>query len=228
MLFIVYQTTNKQNGKIYVGSHRTLDLDDGYLGSGKVLKRAVKKYGVDQFERTILAEFKTADEMFSYEAQVVDEAFVSRTDTYNLKVGGDGGFDFINNNRLGTPVSVLNKGRLAKLQDDPEFRATWVARIGEMGRRCKAEQKGLFSVCGDGSRSWQQVGNEVGTRAALSPEARQKRLDSFAAIGHQQGESNSQHGTCWIMKDGESRKVKKIDLETWLESGWSKGRKIKR
>lgn len=228
MLFIVYKTTNKQNGKIYVGSHRTDNLDDGYLGSGKLLKLALKKYGPENFDRVVLAEFNNVADMFAYEAQIVDEAFVARRDTYNLKVGGEGSYDFINKNGLGTPVSVLNTARLKKLREDTDFRQKWSARVGEMGKRCRDEGKGLFSVCGDGSKSWHQIGNEVGTKAALRPDARQKRLDSFAAIGHQQGESNSQHGTCWIMKDGESRKVKKTELETWLSSGWSKGRKIKR
>lgn len=226
MLFIVYQTTNKQNGKIYVGSHQTNDLNDGYLGSGKILKQALKKYGRTEFERVVLATFESSEKMYAYEAEIVDQCFVDRED--NLKVGGDGGFGFINSNRLGTPVEVLNKGRLDKLKNDPDFKAKWTAHISRLGNRCKAEGKGLFGVCGDGTRSWQQVGNEVGVKAALEPEARQKRLDSFAVIGHQQGEKNSQYGTCWIMKDGESRKVNKNDLETWLDDGWSKGRKIKR
>lgn len=44
---------------------------------------------------------------------------------------------------------------------------------------------------------------------------------------HQKGNKNSQYGTCWINKDKENKKIKKEELEIWLEQGWIKGRKIK-
>jgi len=52
MLPIIYKTTNTINGKIYVGKHNK-DNDD-YLGSGKLLKRAMKKYGKEYFCLEIL------------------------------------------------------------------------------------------------------------------------------------------------------------------------------
>jgi hypothetical protein len=45
--------------------------------------------------------------MFKREAEIVDEMFVARLDTYNLKVGGDGGWDFCNKN--GKRVSIENQ-----------------------------------------------------------------------------------------------------------------------
>ena len=52
--YYVYQLINKVNGKIYVGMHATDDMDDGYLGSGKLIRRAVQKYGAENFEKIIL------------------------------------------------------------------------------------------------------------------------------------------------------------------------------
>lgn len=42
--YIIYKTTNLINDKIYVGKHNT-SVNDGYLGSGKILKQSIKKYG---------------------------------------------------------------------------------------------------------------------------------------------------------------------------------------
>ena len=45
MFYLIYKTTNLINGKIYIGSHRTTDINDSYMGSGKYLLYALKKYG---------------------------------------------------------------------------------------------------------------------------------------------------------------------------------------
>jgi hypothetical protein len=44
MHYIIYKTTNNINGKYYIGQHITDNLDDGYIGSGRRLKIARKKY----------------------------------------------------------------------------------------------------------------------------------------------------------------------------------------
>ena len=43
MYYIVYKTTNKINGKIYVGMHETNKINDVYLGSGWNLLQAINK-----------------------------------------------------------------------------------------------------------------------------------------------------------------------------------------
>jgi hypothetical protein len=99
MYFLVYETTNLINGKVYVGSHKTEDLNDGYLGSGKNLKRAIRKYGAENFSRRIVRSCESSEEMYELEAKIVNEEFILRKDTYNIVKGGCGGFDFINSTR---------------------------------------------------------------------------------------------------------------------------------
>lgn len=87
---VVYKTTNLINNKIYIGLHSTNKIDDNYLGSGWVLKSAIKKYGKENFIKEILFTFKTRKEARVKESELVNECFCKRPDTYNLTVGGMG------------------------------------------------------------------------------------------------------------------------------------------
>ena len=87
---IIYKTTNKINDKIYMGLHSTDKLEDGYLGSGWILKHALKKHGRENFTREILLVLTSRDEAREIEAMLVDESFTNRSDTYNLEIGGMG------------------------------------------------------------------------------------------------------------------------------------------
>lgn len=55
-----------------------------------------------------------------------------------------------------------------------------------------------------------------------------KQKDTMKRNKHQQGKKNSQYGTCWVMKDGISKKIHKTELDTYINNGWTKGRKIKK
>lgn len=90
MIFL-YKITNLVNNKIYVGVHSG-DPNDNYLGSGLHIKRAIKKYGITNFNRKILIECETEKEAYDIESILVDDNFIKRIDTYNLKTGGRGGW----------------------------------------------------------------------------------------------------------------------------------------
>ena len=103
MKYIVYQTVCKTNNKIYIGVHSTEnpEIFDGYLGCGCYVYRpatyqnantpfkyAVKKYGPKDFIRTIIKVFDLEEDAYKLEAELVDEQFIAREDTYNLALGG--------------------------------------------------------------------------------------------------------------------------------------------
>lgn len=91
MHFLIYKITNNINGKIYIGAHKTNDINDSYMGSGKHIKAAVKKYGRDSFTKEILHIFDNPHDMYLKETEIVNSEFIQRYDTYNCKVGGRGG-----------------------------------------------------------------------------------------------------------------------------------------
>ena len=89
---IVYKTTNKINGKIYYGAHRTDNLDDDYFGSGKAIKRALNKYGKENFTRETLFFFNNKNDMDDKEREIIaEEGAVADPNSYNMKEGGHGG-----------------------------------------------------------------------------------------------------------------------------------------
>lgn len=93
--FVVYETTNLANGRKYIGCHKTNDLDDGYLGSGTLLKRAVKKHGEDKFTRNDLFIFSNEDDMFAKEKELITDDVLDSENYYNVNAGGNGGFSHI-------------------------------------------------------------------------------------------------------------------------------------
>ena len=102
MKYIVYQTINIVNNKIYIGVHKTANLEfDGYIGCGINIhdshsykypktnfQYAVKKYGPTSFIRTTLKVFDNELDALDCERLLVDKEFVKRPDTYNMVLGG--------------------------------------------------------------------------------------------------------------------------------------------
>jgi group I intron endonuclease len=97
MKYTVYKITNLINEKIYIGVHRTNNLDDDYFSSSKLVKLAVKKYGIENFVKDILYVYDNPEEMFLKEKEIVNKEFVQRADTYNLTCGGYGSWEHWNN-----------------------------------------------------------------------------------------------------------------------------------
>ena len=98
MLYLIYKITNKINGKYYIGCHKTKNINDGYMGSGKLISQAIGKYGLDNFTKEIIHTCSSEKEMFLIESQLV---IVDRNTTYNLLPGGKGGWSYINESGIG-------------------------------------------------------------------------------------------------------------------------------
>ena len=121
--YTVYQTTDLINGKIYVGTHKTDNPYDDYLGSGKYVVDSIEKNGKENFQKEVLHIFDSPEEMFAKEAEIVNEDFISREDTYNIKEGGYGGWDHISTKELWEDPEIrerMIKG-ITKAYENPEY-----------------------------------------------------------------------------------------------------------
>ena len=83
----IYKTTCNVTKKYYIGLHSAIKLNDGYLGSGKILRRSVRKYGKDQHILEILCFCQTKNELPNKEAEIVNEILITDPLCMNLRVG---------------------------------------------------------------------------------------------------------------------------------------------
>lgn len=226
MFYTVYKITNAVNGKIYIGVHKTDDLNDDYMGSGKLVKLAQEKYGIENFRREYLQIFDNTEDMFNMESELVNEEFISRNDTYNLALGGNGGWDHINSDdglrarlanesfQRGCAAGAVagNAAYLKRFNEDVDFRN---AVCDHLKRISKLAPEKLRSIYKSGEWTFSNKTHSTETKAKIGEKAKLRT-----------GDKNSQFGTTWIMNP-ESGESKKITKDALIPDGWVKGRKIK-
>ncbi len=149
MFYMIYKTTNMVNSKWYLGYHSTNDLFDEYLGSGYLLKRAIKKYGKDSFSKEILYLFPTKKEALKKEFELVNESIVNNPNSYNLMRGGKGGWDYINNvlkndSNYKKAKSKKQSESIKKLYREGKIKG-WVYHGGFEGKKHTIKSKKLIS-----------------------------------------------------------------------------------
>ena len=114
MFYYLYEIKNNLNGMVYIGIHKTNNLNDGYMGSGKIIKQAIKKYGKNNFSKRILSFFQNELEMTAAEVEYVNEEYVSSLDTYNLVVGGGCGWSYVNKLYPNKPKDFDTRKKISK------------------------------------------------------------------------------------------------------------------
>ena len=209
MYYTVYKTTNTINGKYYIGKHQTTDLNDGYMGSGKLLKRAIAKHGIEHFSKEILYVFNTEEEMNRKEKELV----VVSEETYNLCEGGKGGFGYINRNGLKSKNydDIFAKARQTLFVKYGVHHTSQLpsTRIRNKNRMIILNRSGKVPY----GKSFRGKTHSEETKTKISI-ANSKMI----------GSKNSQFGTCWITNGIENKKIKKELLDEWVTKGYRQGR----
>lgn len=236
----VYMTRNKITGHLYIGKHRREmnpnDIDDSwYLGSGVLLKRAIEKYGVENFERTILCEcsddasLNKMEQLFiSHYNAVNDDKF------YNLTFGGDG-LSVVPEcvrERMRHPHKPMSDNARANMSrtfsQEARERFAQNARDKLTGRVHTQQSKANMSAGHIGSKSIYKDG--------VYKYVKEHELHTYLADGwilqgvlHGRKIVRKDQGTkVWIHKGDEERVVRKDIVEEYYDDGWLRGRIYKR
>jgi hypothetical protein len=197
----IYKTTNVLTERYYFGMHSTDDLDDGYLGSGQRLWYSIRKYGKENHKREITEFCKNRMDLIQREIEIVNLNEVAKEDCMNLKIGGEG-----NSGHFG------GKALADKLKNDKEFRKI-------IGRQRSLNAKKRYDSGLNKNFKCDQTGRNH------TEETKKQMSESHK--GKHIGKLNSQYETCWTTKDNNNKKIKKEELDRYLNQGWIKGRKIK-
>ena len=209
--YTIYKVTNLINGKFYIGKHITSDLEDDYMGSGNLIKRAIEKYGIVNFSKEYLEILDSKAKMnLAEKIYVINDLEVS----YNLCPGGHGGFGYINKNNL-SGGCISNNSRKNMIYGSLKF----VSLL-----KTDEKFKIAFSQAVSNGVKQTYINGRKPSKAINSLAAINKKKETFVKTKHQQGSKNSQFGTCWITNGQENKKIKKEDLDNWLEIGYYKGR----
>lgn len=195
--YLIYQITNQINQKIYIGKHETYNVDDNYFGSGKLIQAAIRKYGIENFVKTILFELQNREEMNLLEKAVVTSEFCAREDVYNINVGGDGGWSYINlhSDVLGG-YNFVDYEKYRKMGVYKQASKKWLASLSDIEKKCLKEK---LQACGKRSRQkynktvWKGKHHTVKTKQKLSIIGKQRL--------YKHPEQNAMLNSVWIINE---------------------------
>lgn len=212
--YYLYKITNTIDNKIYIGVHRTTNLDDGYPGSGTALKSAMKEYGKQFFTKEIIKFFDNEQELLEAEKEMVNEEFVNREDTYNLTLGGLS-FHHLNKTMGEEYFDIRSKNGQKHNFMTNGLSHKFINKFGKDNPFYGVQTKSNFAKDSNLQK--------MATDKARSAECIEKKKRIFKEINHQVGERNSQFGTMWITNEKENKKIK---CNSIIPTGWRKGRKM--
>lgn len=212
----LYKITNLVNGKFYIGMHSTNNLNDGYLGGGKRIKKSIKKYGKDKHIKEIIEYCSNRSELSEREKEIVNLEILNNPLCLNLMQGGTGGLPSIFPLTPEHIKKFSDAGHEAfrkRLKEDPDFKESFGKKQGDHFKDLWA--KGIFDHLDLGTFRGKKHSEEAKIRIGL------------ANSEHQKGENNSQYGKVWVNKEKDVKKIDPSELEEYLRNGWSRGRVAK-
>lgn len=210
----IYETTNLINGKKYIGQHRASKFDNSYHGSGKLLHKAFKKYGIKNFETKIICKCDNEKELNEKEIYYINKFDASNNDAYyNVSIGGENWMTLVHHtDEARRKISEAGKGRVPSKETKKKISNT------EKGKIVSKETRRKIS--------------EANKKRFQNPEERRKISETQKKT--RKGETHSKEwnkhvsealkNKKWIHKNNELKYVKLEELNSYLQQGWKLGK----
>lgn len=186
--------------------HSTYNLEDGYLGSGLIVKRSIEKYGKDNHIKEVVSYHDPREDLIKEEKSLVTEEVIDREFCMNIRPGGTGGFT-IEHQRMAGSLSL--KSQWERRKENPEL----------MEEFLKICSNNLKEYINKGTHNYSTFKGRFHSQESKDKMSKNSQEPS-------KGEKNSQFGTCWIYNSEGNKKINKLEIEKYISLGWTKGRKM--
>ena len=234
----VYLTTNLINNRKYIGRHKSSVFDPDYKGSGKLLWRAINKYGWDNFKVELLEECNSNEHLNEREQYWIDKFdAVESTEYYNIVEGGGTVQGLKHTEETKRRMSETRKGRKLNIKDIEAYRRKISECHADMhgennpmyGKHHSEETRQLISA----KRTERQTGTRWVNNGTHEIYAKGDKLDELLSQGYTYGRlrRSKSHkrterltGTKWVNNGTREIYAKGDELNELLSQGYTYGR----
>lgn len=217
MFYAIYKTTNRVTGKFYIGKWQSSSLEHAsgsYLGSGKLLRADIKRYGRSAFDRVILFVFESMSDAIEKEREIVTKEFCARSDTYNMALGGSGSFAHVRGSRQWVGSAANKEQQRAMSAATASKRSQTLKTRWATDTAAKERQRAGIKKSKLTRGHWGVTTHSTAARKRIAA-----AMKAAAAAGR-----HPCAGTRWMVKDGQCKKVPSRYVQQKLADGWTFGR----
>lgn len=208
----VYIVKHISKDKYYIGKKNFNRNWKSYLGSGKYLKRAINKYGKQDFEKYVVALVMNEEDACKIERELIDKYDATNNEKfYNIHEGGSGGYTLkgYSDEQKKQYKRKMSKVITEKIKNDPEF----VARRNKMARLAQQSEEYKKNASESQKKRYENEEERIKTGKAskrvwdnYTPEEREKKLEHLIELNKSDekkerlskawsGENNPKFGT---------------------------------
>ena len=192
----LYKITNKLTKQYYYGIHSTLNLNDGYMGSGVRILKDIKLIGIDNFYKEYIEFFYNDESLKIAEANILTIETLNDPLCYNV-VSGGGKF----HNYGIFPAKNIITGEIKAIKCGESYDKNIWVHITTGRKRISKNINGIIIY------------------KYIYKEYLQKYLDEGWEIGLQKNVL----GKIKINNGKKTKYIYKDDLQKYLDKGWVKG-----
>ena len=239
-----YKITKIDTGQYYYGIHSTNNLNDGYMGSGTIIRHMYKNYGKKLFIKKILRFFDSRTDASNYEKLIVNEELLKNDKCLNLALGGD-----MEDQQFGVTKGLVtvrdkNGNCFDVRKDDPRYLngtvksiTVGVAVVRDDKGKCFQVRvddpdyiAGKYTPVAKGNKAMRGKTNIYKGGIYLVIDI--KDLNKYKELGWEirsknRGRTSPTKGMVHLIKDNESIMVQKTDMQKYINDGWENKRNVK-